>query len=245
MSVAMDDSPLDVPDSRFRSRPMGLAVGFALAAVLVLGVAIFFASGTDDVAVAMEDDEPVDTPETPEDAPADDAQMEDEAPAEPATVVTYEVYLDRDPFEPVRTPPEPEPEVDDNGIVVEPDPMDPDDPSATDPDTAAPRAPDDPSGPSDPANGRTPGAEPLPDKDCAGDSEERVCNGEVVSLNGIGSDEQGIRTATVQVGTQVYEVRDGDNFATHYRVRGITTEQVTLSFGDETFTLSTGDRVMK
>lgn len=181
-------------------------------------------------------------PDVDELDPADEATDPEPVP------VTYEVYIDRDPFEPVR---EPEVEPDDDGVdgvvPVEDDETAPDsdDPDAPD----APSDPTDPTDPSDPdGNEGPPPADTPPGEDpkeCTGDREEQVCDGRVVTLERAAPDGGGDGVATVQVGTEIYDVGVGDRFAEQFVVRAIGDGVVTLSFVDSTFDLEEGQTVMK
>ena len=53
------------------------------------------------------------------------------------------------------------------------------------------------------------------------------------------------RTATVQVDSTEYRVREGETFAGSYRVKDLTAECGTFVFGDESFTLCVGQEVLK
>ena len=213
MSLELDEPIDDVttPSTLQRLRPLLVVAGLCLGAVGLVGVALLWTGGDD--AGPGELDDVVPAQETTEETEASD--LEDEV-AEQLPVVTYEVYLARDPFDPVV----PEP-VDD---TTDPEAPDPDDPDAPDPDD--PDAPD----PDDPDR-------------CVGD-EEVVCNGQVVSLLDI-TTENNETVAVVQVDTTVYEVREGETFAERYRLLSIDAEQVSALFGDSRFTLHLGERVMK
>ena len=221
MSLELDEPIDDVttPSTLQRLRPLLVVAGLCLGAVGLVGVALLWTGGDD--AGPGELDDVVPAQETTEEPEEDD--LEDEV-AEPMPVVTYEIYLARDPFDPVV----PEP-VDD---TTDPEAPDPDDPDAPDPDDPDAPDPDDPDAP-DPDD---------PDR-CVGD-EEVVCNGEVVSLLDI-TTENGEAVAVVQVDTTVYEVRAGETFAQRYRLLSIDAEQVSALFGDSRFTLHLGERVMK
>lgn len=152
----------------------------------------------------------------------------------PALGVTVEVFLARDPFDPVV--PEPVPATDAS------DPSGPgpsDDPSLP----GDPAAPGDPSAPGVPVT--SPGTQPIsPDAaTCVGQT-ELVCNGLVVALIDVTTvdDEQ---TAIIQVDATVYEVTAGQRFAGFFEVRAIDGRCVSLLFGDDAFQLCHGDSVFK
>ena len=237
MSLELDEPIDDVttPSTLQRLRPLLVVAGLCLGVVGLVGVALLWTGGDD--AGPGELDDVVPAQETTEEPEEDD--LEDEV-AEPMPVVTYEIYLARDPFDPVvpepvddTTDPEaPDPDDPDAPDPDDPDAPDPDDPDAPDPDDPVAPDPDDPDAP-DPDD---------PDR-CVGD-EEVVCNGEVVSLLDI-TTENGEAVAVVQVDTTVYEVRAGETFAQRYRLLSIDAEQVSALFGDSRFTLHLGERVMK
>jgi hypothetical protein len=162
--------------------------------------------------------------------------------AEALPTTTYEIYLARDPFDPVV--PEDAPDA--------PDPADPDAPAPApdDPDAPAPD-PDDPDAPApDPDDPDAPRPDPdaprpSPDADCEGDREEVVCNGEVLSLLEITTDDEGQALAVVQVNSTIYEVRRGQQFADHFRLNSFDGNCVNVLHGDDAFTLCEGERVLK
>lgn len=131
-----------------------------------------------------------------------DADQGDEELAAP-TAVTYEIYLSRDPFEPVVPAP------DDSGN----------------------------GGGGGGGGGTTP-----PEELCTESESEAVCEGLVVELVGI--DPQ-TGDAIIRVGGAEYMVGVGDEFADRFRVLAIDAPCVTLLYGDESFTLCEGDRVLK
>ena len=63
----------------------------------------------------------------------------------------------------------------------------------------------------------------------------------LVAISGSGAS----RTATVEVNSTEYQVKDGDTFAGSYRVKDLTANCGTFVFGDETFTLCVGQEVLK
>jgi hypothetical protein len=189
------------------SRQWLSVAGLCLAALLLIATALWWGSGSDvdGVPAAVEADE--DPVETEEDVDEAETDVVDEL-----STVTYEIYLARDPFEPVRTPPAEAVADDDDTIVIDPDDdtivTDPDDPD--DPDAPARPAPSDPSQPSDPAP-------PDPGARCVGGEDEVVCNGQVISLLDI-TTVDGEEVAVLQVDTTVYEVRQGERFAEHHQL---------------------------
>jgi hypothetical protein len=167
-------------------------------------------------------------------------------------MVTYDVYLDRDPFEPVLKEAE---EGTGEG-----------DPSADAPSEPAPA----PAGRIvvDPATGQlivvqdttpttggdtdptlTPGdsnVTPSPDHTggtCQGE-DEVVCDGRVVTLHEVRSNAQG-DVAVFQVDTVTHEVGVGSVFAESFRVLSIEGQCATFLYGDDTSTLCAGQRTLK
>ena len=138
--------------------------------------------------------------------------------------VTYDVFLDRDPFEPVVEE------------VVEAAPVEGGDPTD-------PNAP-----PIDPELTPLDPALPVPilapgESACSGE-DEMVCAGQVLTLldtSGAGED----AVAVIQVDTTVYEATPGMRFAGNLVLRSVDQDCANLSYGDETFRLCTGARVMK
>lgn len=142
-------------------------------------------------------------------------------------LVSYELFLARDPFEPVVPEPEPEPE------PVDPtDPLDPTDPAA----------PTDPTDPADPADPTTPG-NGVANGGCVGDVEV-VCDGRVLSVIEV-SESNGEFVAVIQVDTMRYEVGVGDTFADVFEVVSISADQVRILFGDRVVRILVGDNALK
>lgn len=139
------------------------------------------------------------------------------APTEEPAPTTYDVFLTRDPFEPVV------PEEDGGQPTDDTDQPPPGDDTADDGDHAHDAGTEDP---------------------CTGE-EEVVCDGRVVTLIEITTDDEGGRTATIRVDTTDYEVREGDVFAESFRVLSIEPSCATLLFGDDSFTMCRDDRVLK
>jgi hypothetical protein len=141
---------------------------------------------------------------------------------------TYEIFLSRDPFEPVV--PEDVPTasdgaatpVSDSGNTTDPDDdngaTEPTDSDATDPDPAG--------------------------SGCTRQGEV-VCDGRVVSLVDVTTDADGESVAAVQVDTTIYEVVPGQTFAGSFQLRAIDGQCVSMLHGDDGFQLCTGDRVLK
>ena len=177
----------------------------------------------------------------------DDADGGPDEPAEPgdaeeaveAVTVTYEVYLARDPFEPVVPEEVSEPE------PTDPEPEDPADPDPTDPDPRAPGDPSDPHSPDpDPSDpDPTDPTEPSDPDGCVG-NDEVVCDGHVVSVVEI-TEVDGDLVAVIQVDDVVYEVRVGQQFAERFRLLDLDREAATIQFGDDVFRSRPGATVLK
>ena len=63
----------------------------------------------------------------------------------------------------------------------------------------------------------------------------------LIDISGSGAN----RTATVEVNSTEYQVKEGDTFAGSYRVKDLTSTCGTFVFGDEQFTLCVGQEVLK
>jgi hypothetical protein len=63
----------------------------------------------------------------------------------------------------------------------------------------------------------------------------------LVDISGSGAN----RTATVEVNSTEYQVKEGETFAESYRVKDLTASCGTFVFGDEQFTLCVGQEVLK
>ena len=63
----------------------------------------------------------------------------------------------------------------------------------------------------------------------------------LIDISGSGAN----RTATVEVNSTEYQVKEGDTFAESYRVKDLTSTCGTFVFGDEQFTLCVGQEVLK
>jgi len=226
-----DTTRLDAADDAPPSRTLAILVGAVVVLALAAGAYwLFLAGGPDDVddpAAAVDQAEPVEV--TTDDAAQIDVATEDvaaqvdvadaEAAVTALPTVTYEVFLARDPFEPV-VPEDvvvPASETGDSGDQTQPGETDPDDPD----------------------NQSTP-----PTEGCTGE-DEVVCNGSVVTLVDVTTDEAGDPVAVIQVDSTIYEVARGEQFAGSYEVRAIDPPCVSLLFGDDGFQLCEGDRVLK
>jgi hypothetical protein len=160
-------------------------------------------------------------------ASADDVALPLELP-----MVTYEVYLARDPFEPVREPAEPEPTP---TVTTAPTPTSTS--SSTD-DGAVTSDPDDVT--VQPAPTSPSGDDPWTDRASCRDQGEIVCDGVPITLADVVLVD-GVLVAHVTVGSETYEVREGATFASRLRVLSISEDAVTLLYADEAFTLQLGE----
>lgn len=165
------------------------------------------------------------------------------ADASTLPVVTYEVFLERDPFE--RVVPE---------LAS----------TASAPDPAAGEGTTDTGGGTTTGDGTTsePGTtpdDPVPpgSTDGSGDGgdaggasgcttgEDVVCDGRVVSLVDIRSDDAGELLAVIQVDSTLYEASAGDVFAGSFLVQSLSDDRIMLLYGDDAFELREGDRILK
>lgn len=203
--------------SRWGPGSQATAVTLALAAAVWLAWLVVVApgagSGTGGASRPAGEAADRDGAQTAEGAAA--AQTEEPAPT------TYDVFLTRDPFEPVVPEGDGEQPTDETDGTTDDPP--PGDDTTEDGDHADDVGPDDP---------------------CTGE-EEVVCDGRVVTLVEITTDDEGNRTATIRVDTTDYEVREGEVFAENFRVLSIEPSCVTLLFGDDSFTMCRDDRVLK
>jgi hypothetical protein len=168
------------------------------------------------------------------------------APVDEETLplVTYEVFLDRDPFDPVV--PEPVAETATTETTTATGGVgDTTDGSGGTTDLTGGTTDGTPAPPPENVGGAPDPAQPAPSSGCTTGEDGLVCDGRVVSLLDIRTDEDGELVAIVQVGSTVYEARVGETFAGTFRVQSITADQVFLLFGDDGFGLSEGDRVLK
>jgi hypothetical protein len=135
-------------------------------------------------------------------------------------VTTYEVFLSRDPF--ARVIPEP--------AAPAPAPGE------------SPVPGTDPGDPTDPTD---PGELPSTNGEECVQNAELVCNGRVVTVIDIFTDDDGTLTAVIRVNDTLYEVVEGDQFLT-FRVDRIDPPCVELMNGDaDTFRICEGEAVLK
>jgi hypothetical protein len=197
--------------------PLLIVAGVAVAAIVGLLVWAFVLGGDDDVF------EPIPSA-------ADAARDSGEVPAAagtvdegPPPVETVEVFLSRDPFQPVRPDSATGPG-DGDGRDGAPAPSDPSDPA-------------DPTDPAPPDDGDT---DPAPKN---GDDSATVEGHEVELIDVF--EENGVRRVTIRVDSTLYTVGEGDTFADNFRVLSIDPPCATLLYGDNQFTLCEGERVRK
>lgn len=213
----------------------GALVWFFVAAPLLQGDDVD-ASAAGPVAAVADADA---TAEPPADTSVDAVEAVEAVDEAALPIVTYEVVLSRDPFEPVRevtatddvtetvtTPGSPTATPVTDGTT---------DPGTTDPGTTDP-------GTTDP--GTTDPVEPAPSTDGCTSDGDVVCDGASVSVIEVTDGADG-RTVIVQVGTSVYEAAEGDTFAGRFRVLSISDTCADFLFGDDRFSLCEGDRVLK
>jgi hypothetical protein len=169
----------------------------------------------------------VSTPQPQETTPDEETPAPSEAPAEvvQARVTSYEVFLARDPFEPVI--PEAQPAA--AGPTTSP---------TTSPTAAPTTSPT--SSPTSPTS--SPTTSPAPGGCVTGQAVS--CDGQTVSLVDVFT-EDGVASAVVQVNDTLYEVAANEVFADSYRVLSIEPPCVTLQYGDDRFSLCEGESVLK
>lgn len=237
----MSDQETVVVDERPARNPLYIALAAVVAVFLMFVLWVFVVQPLltdDDVddteVVAVDDDETTDEgteqPELPEATPSPDI-TEGEALA----IETYEIFLSRDPFRPIR------PEVGDatdggtdggtttgdattDGGTTTPT----DGGTTTDGDTTA-------------GDGTTTDGGELPP---TGEDDRATVEGREVVLIDV-FEESGEPRAVVQVDGTAYEVATGDRFADNFEVLSIDSPCATLLFGDDSFTLCEGERVLK
>lgn len=210
------------------------------------------------------DEGPADPPPSADVGPDDiPDELQGEVPdtedaLEDLPTVTYEVFLARDPFEPVIPEDEPEqtttdpadeatgpPESTDGGPGTPPEPGSPGTPTP-EPGTPDPGGPSPSPSPPGNSNGTSPdrpnGNGSSDGRECR-TGRETVCDGRVLSLVEIRGTDRPL--AVIQVDSTIYEVEEGQVFARNFLVQSIGAARVTLVFGDEVVTLEEGDRVLK
>jgi hypothetical protein len=205
----------------------------AVVALAAIGFAAFAFLGSDD-GLAAADEPPVAAAATASTDASDVTEQDVETVSlETLPTVTYDVFLSRDPFDPVI--PEPAPATTETVSTqpsTEPQPYEDVQPVAGDDQN------DDQNGGTD-----TGGTDDVDDA-CRGGTEEVVCDGRVVTLLELTGGAEPV--AVIQVDTQTYEVRPGDRFAERFLFLDVVDAgTVRLLFGDQAFRISVGERVMK
>jgi hypothetical protein len=214
MSVLSEEAVTSQPPRRGRTLLLAGGITVALALGAVLALYVFLDGGASPVPA-----------EAPAAMPAQaDTSDEPDAAEEPSAidalpVVTYEVYLSRDPFEPVVPEPEPEPTPDADADPADPAPAPP--PTApTDPEpvpgTPAPAPGTDPTAPpSSPGTGDPsappPSGQPAPTPPSGKEPSQPT-------VLEISSRHDGTPVAIIQLRTTTYEVAAGETFADSYRL---------------------------
>jgi hypothetical protein len=244
MSETTDTTVIDPVDPSSGRSPVVLAL--AVGGALLVGALVWFLLvapllGGDDVDLL----EPVASGQP---AAAAEAATElgeaDDAPI----AVTYEVLLDRDPFDPVV--PRPVVEVVDTAPAVAEDgtAVDGSDDAGLDP---LPVVEDGTGTGTDDGwveGGEPPAAEPTPvvtePAPCSVTDSGVTCDGRAVGLVRI-SDVDGRRVAIIQVDSTIHEVEKGEVFAANFRLGSIGEDRVTVLYGQDEFTLQVGERVLK
>jgi hypothetical protein len=174
--------------------------------------------------------------------------VDDELALEPLPVTTYDVYLARDPFEPVVEPPSGSTSeggvttADGSSVVPVVAETTVGDGSTTDVSgtdgAVAPAPGDDPGDPDGaPVGGGPAYGDVTTSGTCVG-QEELVCDGRVVTLQSV-TMRNGERVAVVQVDTDIYEVAHGEIFAGSFRVVEFASDgSVLLQYGEAIYPLA-------
>jgi hypothetical protein len=231
------------PDStapRQRNTALMAALALVTLAALVVGAYTFLGGDSNqDGATAAPDSVLAATEAGPELDPAPEAVA---ASLETLPMVTYDVFLARDPFDPVV--PEPVAAASDGGssevqVIDDTDP-----PSDASEDGAG----DGSSGDGDAAFDGDSGDHQVDDaagsEVCRGGPDEVVCDGHVVSLLSLTTGDDPV--AVIQVDTETYGAKRGQAFAERFLFLDVVDEgTIRLLYGDEVFRISIGERVMK
>lgn len=231
----------------FRDRRVALLVATAL-----IGATTWFVLTGGPLDAQLATAQPAATAEAPADA--DEAvELVDDLEAD-AIVTTYEVLLERDPFDPVVPRPVTEEaapagspsEVTEAAYDANGDPLPPTDASPDGSEPVGDAVPVGTEEPPPPADGTTPDEPaPGPGAGCAEREGTVVCDGRTISLLRIVAEADGRRVAVLQVGSTIHEVEKGEVFAATFRLRTVGEDRVTVLYGDDEFELEVGDRVLK
>ncbi|MFU8840024.1 MAG: hypothetical protein ACNA8R_04805 [Nitriliruptoraceae bacterium] len=215
---------------RLRSATLAAGTGFA---VLIAGLAVWMSDAPpasrvptalpDTAAVAAEADE------------QEAATLDDELEPIALPLVAYELFLARDPFEPVVPEPEPAP--------TEP----------SDPNDAAGNG-DGNGDSSGAANGNSTSGNSTSGNSTSGNGDavtpsctrgaEVVCDGRVLTIVEV-LEENGEMVAVIQVNTMRWRVTVGDVFADVFQVLSISADEVRVLYGDRIVTILARDNALK
>lgn len=208
----------------------GLVASAAAAVVLAAGVVDLPGNSGGPLTDALPQETETDAPT---EAPTDLGEVD-------FSVSTYEVFLARDPFEPVV--PEPAAGGDGGGGSGTESPTN----SPTGSPTTSPTASPTTSPTTSPTASPTPTPSPTSTNGGSGCQQDGavVCDGHRVSLVDV-FEEDGESKAVVRVDDVLYEVETGEVFASSFQVRSVESPCVTLLYGDDAFTLCEGESVLK
>jgi hypothetical protein len=202
-----------------RGRLLLASSALAAVAVLLAGGALLLV-GEPSPATSPLDVQPASTTIVAQgDADASEDTATDDVPV-PLPLVAYELFLERDPFEPV---------------VPEPPAPDPTDPTGP----GTPGQPTDPSSPGQPGDPQDPGS----NGGCTGTTEV-VCDGRVISVVEV-LEENGEPVVVLEIGTMRYRAEVGDTVADVFQVVSISPDRVRLLYGDRVVTVLVADNALK
>lgn len=209
-----------LPNRRQHARAVLFSTGAALAGLIVIVVWAAGAPTSTSATQALSDTVPVA-------AEGDEAAGAAEDADEPIflPLVTYELFLARDPFEPVV--PEPAPSTPEQQPAAPTDPSDPDAP---------------PADPNNSGNSEDSNASPAPSRCVSGT--EVVCDGRVITVIEV-FEQNGEMVAILQVDTMRYEVRAGDVVLDTFEIISVSAEAVRLLVGDRVVEVVVGDNALK
>jgi len=216
-----------------------LVVLGVVGAVVVAGLAVWLGSAPGDTPGSRSlPDEPALTAEGEGEDDQDQATEEEQAGDEaiPLPLVTYELFLARDPFEPVV----PEP------VAAPSDPTDPDGSGSNGNGSDANGSGD--SNGNDSTNGNSNSSSNgnssgNSNGGCSGTSEV-VCDGRVLTVIEV-FEQNGELLAVIQVDTMRYQVAVGDIFADYFQAVSISPDRVRVLYGDSVVTIDVGDNALK
>ncbi len=212
------------------------AASLVLVAILGVAGAAWLAGPNEDpltTGVSPQEATPSPSPTLPGTA----TEESQEAPTlDSVRIATYEVFLSRDPFEPVIVSTAP--------VTSPPDDGSPPTTSPTTSPTTAPTTSPTTAPTTSPTTGPSPSptGSDAPSDECV-DNGAVVCDGQTVSL--VDVFDNGQPGAVVRVDETLYEVRAGEAFATNFQVVSVDPPCATLLFGDDAFTLCEGETTLK